>query len=82
MDTEKDICVLNDAELLGPTKHSELTKYPKTHPEKGPIKLQDHGFPVRFRSIWVRKIPAEKPEPPTHSAPDEKPATTRAAKGH
>ena len=26
------------------------------HPEKSPLKLQDHGNPMHFRNIWIREI--------------------------
>ncbi|MEN9991124.1 MAG: hypothetical protein RLZZ224_826, partial [Verrucomicrobiota bacterium] len=30
--------------------------YPKTHPEKAPIRLQFHGDPMEFRNFWVRPL--------------------------
>jgi hypothetical protein len=39
----------------GPTQHRRIDPYRPTL-TKGPILLQDHGNPVRFRNIWVREL--------------------------
>jgi hypothetical protein len=35
-----------------------VAKYPSTMADKGPIALQFHGNPVRYRNIWVRPLEA------------------------
>ena len=30
---------------------------PGPFPETGPLKLQDHGNPVRYRNVWYRPLP-------------------------
>lgn len=50
------VVVQDHAALEGPTGHMRRSQ-PRPFPEKGPLVLQDHGNPVRFRNIWYRPLP-------------------------
>jgi hypothetical protein len=49
------VLVQHAKELIGPTTNKVRTPY-SPHPEALPLSLQDHGNPIRFRNIWVRKL--------------------------
>ncbi len=41
---------------MGPTGHRNLSSYYPPHPPRGPLMLQDHRDPVRYRYVWIREV--------------------------
>ena len=50
------VLVQDHTMIEGGTGHMARAK-PGPFPETGPLKLQDHGNPVRYRNIWYRPLP-------------------------
>jgi hypothetical protein len=46
----------NRKEIMGPTVHRALAKY-EPQPLEDSLVLQDHQQPVRYRNIWIRRLP-------------------------
>ncbi len=55
---QNGVLMQDSQEIEGPTGHMIVAKYPASMPEKGPLELQFHGNPVRYRNIWVRPLEA------------------------
>jgi hypothetical protein len=47
---------------MGPMVYRQVAKY-TPHPAEDSLALQDHNNPVRYRNVWVRRLPAyDQPE--------------------
>jgi hypothetical protein len=46
----------NRKEVMGPTVHRALAKY-VPQPAEDSLMLQNHGNAVRYRNIWIRRLP-------------------------
>lgn len=55
------VLVQNNEALVGRTSWLESMPY-ESGVTRGPIELQDHHHPVRFRNVWLRELP-ERPAP-------------------
>lgn len=49
------VVVQNNATIHGLTLYTGLHNYPEAH-GKDVISLQDHGTPVQYRNIWIRRL--------------------------
>ncbi len=52
---QNGILIQNHVELKGPTLYIGTPEW-KAHEPELPLLLQDHGNPVSYRNIWVRKL--------------------------
>lgn len=57
---QNGILVQNHQPIIGPTGHRTLGTYKHELPATGPLALQDHGNPIRYRNIWIRNLTDEE----------------------
>jgi len=53
---QNGVLLQNHQRIEGPTGHMIVAHYPENLADHGPLELQFHGNPVRYRNIWLRKL--------------------------
>jgi Domain of Unknown Function (DUF1080) len=52
---QNGVLIQNNVEIYGITYNDRPALY-IAHPPEQPLRLQDHGNPVRYRNIWIRPL--------------------------
>jgi len=65
------VLIQDNWEFEGTATHKTRSPLKKKYEEKLPLRLQDHGNPVRYRNIWIREIPSRVANT-THGGPGVK----------
>lgn len=52
---QNGVLIQNNVEIYGNT-YNDRPAYYIAHPSEQPLRLQDHGNPVRYRNIWIRRL--------------------------
>jgi hypothetical protein len=53
---QNGVLMQDHQKIEGPTGHMMVAHYGNNLADHGPLELQFHGNPVRYRNIWVRKL--------------------------
>jgi hypothetical protein len=76
---QNGVLVQDHQQIQGPTGHMIVAHYPENQKLlKGPIALQYHGNPVRYRNIWVRNLEALEEQQQTGKVAEATPTAAPA----
>ena len=62
------LAIHSDTVILGTTSWADPPRY-EPHAEALPVSLHDHGNPLQFRSVWVRRLEKVPPSPDADPQP-------------
>jgi hypothetical protein len=57
------VVIQDNSEIIGPSNWIQHLEYSADDDEERSLSLQDHGNPVRYRNLWIRRLESELPRP-------------------